>query len=151
MKRLFFVLLFIFNLSFAYDDNPKVVIDLATGDLKQFEIHLLRAVSNSAEYYKSQLKEISVVVVIHNDAFRFFIKDLKNSPYKDDVKLAQKQKEIEERLLNLVKMYNVKFFMCKEGMRANKIDPKNVYSFVEFAENGFIALVDWQNKGYALI
>lgn len=150
MKKFIFLILAVFTLSFA-DENPKAVINLTTPDLKRFEIYLLGAIANSAEYYKSQLKELHVVVVIHGDAYRFFIKDLKNSPYKDDTKLIEKQKEIETRLINLVNTYGVKFIMCKEGMMGRKIDPKNIYPFVEFVENGFIALVDWQNRGYAYI
>lgn len=150
MKRLIMVVLLLFGFSFA-DDNPKAVINLTTGDLKRFEIYLLGAVANSAEHYKNSLKDLKVVVVIHGDAYRFFIKDLKNSPYRDDTKLIEKQKEIETRLTNLVNNYGVKFVMCKEGMMGRKIDPKSIYPFVEFVENGFIALVDWQNRGYAYI
>lgn len=150
MKKILFLMLAIFTLSFA-DENPKAVINLTTGDLKRFEIYLLGAITNSAEYYKNSLKDLNVVVVIHGDAYRFFIKDLKNSPYKDDTKLIEKQKDIEARLHNLVNNYGVKFLMCKEGMMGRKIEAKNIYPFVEFVENGFIALVDWQNRGYAYI
>lgn len=152
MRRVFAVLLLLIlsSLSLA-DDNPKAVVNLTTGDLKRFEIYLLGAIVNSAEYYKNSLKELKVAVVIHGDAYRFFLKDLKDSPHKDDTKLIEKQKDIEARLINLVKNYNVKFVMCKEGMMGRKINPKNVYSFVEFVENGFIALVDFQNNGYAYI
>lgn len=152
MKKLLSILFILILSAFSYgDESPKAVINLTTGDLKRFEIYLLGAVSNSAEYYKSSLKELKVVVVIHGDAYRFFLKDLKDSPYRDDTKLIEKQKEIEARLLNLVKNYGVKFVMCKEGMMGRKINPKNVYNFVEFVENGFIALTDFQNQGYAYI
>lgn len=150
MKKLYFLLILIFSISFA-EENPKAVINLTTGDLTRFEGYLLSGVANSAEYYKNNLKELKVVVVIHGDAYKFFIKDLKNSPYKDDTKLLEKQKEIEARLSNLVNNYGVKFVMCKQGMLGRKIDPKSLYPFVELVENAFIALVDWQNKGYAYI
>ncbi|MCX7760168.1 MAG: DsrE family protein [Hydrogenothermaceae bacterium] len=150
MRVIIFLILFIFSFSLA-DDNPKAVINLTTGDINRFKMYLLSGVANSAEYYKNNLKELKVVVVIHGDAYKFFIKDINNSPYKDDKLLIENQKEIESKLNYLSKNYGIKFVMCEQGMKGRKIDPKTLYPFVELVENAFIALVDWQNKGYAYI
>lgn len=150
MRKIIFLLLFIINISLA-DENPKVVINLTTGDLSRFNIYLLSGLANSAEYYKNQLKEIKVVVVIHGDAYKFFIKDLQNSPYKNDKELLEHQKEIISKLESLVKNYKVKFQMCEAGMKSKKINKETLYDFVELIPNAFIGLVDWQNKGYAYI
>ncbi|MEZ0323695.1 MAG: DsrE family protein [Hydrogenothermaceae bacterium] len=151
MKKLvIFFILFISYLSFA-EDNPKAVINLTTGDINRFKMYLLSGVVNSAEYYKNNIKELKVVVVIHGDAYKFFIKDLNNSPYKDDKLLVENQKELEAKLSYLSKNYGVKFIMCEQGMKGRKIDPKTLYPFVELVENAFIALVNWQNQGYAYI
>lgn len=150
LRRILALFFLIVTLSFA-DDNPKAVINLTTGDIEKFKMYLLNGLVNSAEYYKNNLKELKVVVVIHGDAYKFFIKDLQNSPYKDDKILLQNQKEIEARLENLSKNYGVRFQMCAQGMKSRKIDPKTLYPFVELIENAFIGLVDWQNRGYAYV
>ncbi|MFN3787745.1 MAG: hypothetical protein ACK4SW_05005, partial [Sulfurihydrogenibium azorense] len=80
MKKFLAIILLFVGFSFA-QDNPKAVINLTTGDLNRFKMYLLSGVANSAEYYKNNLKDLKVVVIIHGDAYKFFIKDLQNSPY----------------------------------------------------------------------
>jgi intracellular sulfur oxidation DsrE/DsrF family protein len=143
-------MLVIFKISLA-DDSPKAVINLTTGDINKFKMYLLSGLANSAEYYKNNLKDLKVVVIIHGDAYKFFIKDLQNSPYKDDKSLAENQKEIQSKLEYLNKNYGVRFQMCQQGMKSRKIDSKTLYPFVELIENAFIGLVDWQNNGYAYV
>jgi intracellular sulfur oxidation DsrE/DsrF family protein len=150
IKKVLVLILLVFSFSIA-EENPKAVINLTTGDLKKFKMYLLSGLANSAEYYKNQLKDLKVVVIIHGDAYKFFIKDLQNSPYKDDKELLENQKEIESKLSYLATNYGVKFQMCEQGMKGKKIDPKTLYNFVELIPNAFIGLVDWQNKGYAYI
>ena len=150
MRKVFLFLLMIISFSIA-GENPKAVINLTTGDIKKFNMYLLSGVSNSAEYYKNQLKDLKVVVVIHGDAYKFFIKDLKNSTYKDDKELIENQKEMESKLKYLAKNYGVRFQICEQGMKSRKIDAKTLYDFVELIPNAFIGLVDWQNEGYAYI
>ncbi len=150
MRKVIFLILFVMGISLA-DENPKVVINLTTGDLSKLNTYLLSGLANSAEYYKNQLKELNVVVVIHGDAYKFFIKDLQNSPYKNDKELLEHQKEILSKLEFLVKNYKVKFQMCEAGMKGKKINKETLYNFVELIPNAFIGLVDWQNKGYAYI
>jgi len=145
-----FLLLSIFIKSYA-EEGEKAVINLTTGDLERFKMYLLSGVANSAEYYKNQLKELNVVVIIHGDAYKFFVKDLENSPYKTDETLRKNQEEISKKLEYLVNNYHVKFQMCEAGMKSKKINPKTLYPFVELIPNAFIGLVDWQNKGYAYI
>ncbi|MFN3977164.1 MAG: DsrE family protein [Sulfurihydrogenibium azorense] len=150
MKKFLAIILLFVGFSFA-QDNPKAVINLTTGDLNRFKMYLLSGVANSAEYYKNNLKDLKVVVIIHGDAYKFFIKDLQNSPYKDDKTLIEAQKELQAKLEYLHKNYGARFQMCEQGMKGKKIDPKTLYPFVELIENAFIGLVNWQNEGYAYI
>lgn len=152
IRKVLISILLMFGLSIAEEnESSKAVINLTTGDLRKFKMYLLSGVSNSAEYYKNQLKDLKVVVIIHGDAYKFFIKDLENSPYRNDKELLAEQKEIESKLNYLAINYGVRFQMCEQGMKSRKIDPKTLYKFVELIPNAFIGLVDWQNRGYAYI
>ena len=152
MKRLtvlsvFILILYLFNITKA--EERKVVIDLTTGDLKRFELYLLSGLATNISYYKNKLIDIDVVVVVHGNAYKFFIKDLSKSPYKEEKQLIKKQYEIYQRLKSLHDIYNVKFQICEAGLKSRKIDLKNIYDFVKPVYTVFVALVDLQNKGYA--
>ncbi|WP_297889130.1 DsrE family protein [Sulfurihydrogenibium sp.] len=150
LKTLIISILLLFGITLA-QDNPKAVINLTTGDISKFKMYLLSGLANSAEYYKNNLKDLKVVVIIHGDAYKFFVKDLENSPYKDDKTLLENQKELQTKLEYLHKNYGLRFQMCEQGMKSRKINPKTLYPFVELIPNAFIGLVDWQNEGYAYI
>ncbi len=143
-------LIFVFGFSYGTDEK-KVVVDLKTGDIKRFKFYLLSGLTSMAEYYKNNLEELKAVVVIHGDAYKFFIKDLNNSPYKNDSELKRNQKELGERLKNLAKIYKVRFEMCEIGMKNKKIPKESLYPFVNLSYSAGISLVDWQNKGYAYL
>ncbi|WP_029522976.1 DsrE family protein [Persephonella sp. KM09-Lau-8] len=148
-KFILLIFLFITSLSRGEDEVAKVVIDFRSGDLHIFENYLINGLANNIQYYRDNLKELKVVVVVHGDGYKFFIKNLDKSPYKDDIQLKKKQKELKERLENLVKFYGVRFEMCKAGMKARGISEDNIYSFVKPVYSALVGLVNWQNKGYA--
>ncbi len=133
----------------AKGEERKAVIDLTTGDIKKFELYLLSGLAANINHYKNSLIDVDVVVVIHGDAYKFFLKDLSKSPYKDEKQLQNRQYEIYQRLKSLHDIYNVKFQICKAGLKSRNIPLENVYSFVKPVPTVFIALVDLQNKGYA--
>ena len=149
-KIIMLALIFIFSFSYAQDEK-KVVVDLKTGDIKKFKFYLLSGLTSMAEYYKNNLEELKAVVVIHGDAYKFFIKDLQNSPYKNDKELKKNQTELGERLKNLSKIYHVRFEMCEIGMKNKKIPKESLYPFVKLSYSAGVSLVDWQNKGYAYL
>ena len=144
------LVVFLYYSSLASDER-KVLIDLTTGDLKKIEKYLLNGLTYNIEYYKNHLISLDVVVAIHGDAYKFFIKDLKKSPYKNETEIIKKQLEIYNRLKTLHDIYNVKFEICEAGLKSRKIDVKNIYEFVKPVKTIFITLVDYQNKGYAYI
>lgn len=148
-KFVLLIFLFITSLSRGEDEVAKVVIDFRSGDLHIFENYLINGLANNIQYYRDNLKELKVVVVVHGDGYKFFIKNLDKSPYKDDIQLKKKQKELRERLENLVKFYGVRFEMCKAGMKTRGISEDNIYSFVKPVYSALVGLVNWQNKGYA--
>ncbi|NPA51936.1 MAG: DsrE family protein [Aquificae bacterium] len=146
--RVFWVLFFL-SFLVSYAEERKVAVDLTTGSLERFEYYLLSGLAENINYYKNKLIDIDVVVIIHGDAYKFFIKDLSKSPYKNEKELIKKQYELYQRLKTLHDLYNVKFQICEAGLKSRNIPIENVYSFVKPVHTVFIALVDLQNKGYA--
>ncbi len=126
----------------------KAVIDLRIGNLSNFENSILKGIPYVIEIYRNKLENLKVVVVAHGNSYKFFLKELKNTPYKEDKELLKKYKEIGERLKSLVKVYNVRFEICEAGMRARKIPVENLYPFVKPVPTALNSIIYWQEKGY---
>ncbi|MDH4944460.1 DsrE family protein [Sulfurimonas sp. C5] len=151
MKK-FVVLLFLFVTSLLADEaTKKVVFDFTSGDLKTFEKKILSGIVHQKNHYEGKLQELEVAVVIHGDAYKFFVKNLPNTLYKKNTALLTKQKEYAKRLISLTDTYGVDFFMCEVGRKANKLDKKDLYEFVQFVPNSTIGLIDKQSDGYAYV
>jgi intracellular sulfur oxidation DsrE/DsrF family protein len=128
---------------------PKVVIDLTTSSVENFQKKILKAIVANKNHYESNLKELEVAVVIHGGAYRFFLKDIKNTVYKDDKELIKVREDLKKRITAMSDTYDVEFLMCKVGMLKNKLDEKNLLSFVKVVPNAAIGLIDKQNEGFA--
>jgi len=149
LKVLFVLFMFMFSL-FA-DNSRKVVYDLTTGDISKFKQKVLSGIANNKGHYEGKLESLKVAVVIHGDAYKFFIKDLTTSPYAKDKKVAAVQADFHKRLRNLANYYEVEFLMCHSGVKHYKIKESNLYSFVKLTPNASIGLIDKQNDGFAYI
>ncbi|MDD5159055.1 MAG: DsrE family protein [Sulfuricurvum sp.] len=136
---------------FAEEGVKLVVFDLKTGDIGTFEKKVLQGIAFEKSYYEGKLEKLDVAVVVHGDAYKFFVKDLKNSPYKDDKKLAAEHDQLAKRLATMADTYEVEFLMCEATMRALKIDKSNVYDYVKLTPNSTIGLIDKQNEHFAYI
>ncbi len=150
-RYIILIVLVFLSIGKSFGEERKVVIDLKTGDIKKLKIYLLSGLSNMIEYYKNNLTDLKAVVVIHGDAYKFFIKDLKNSPYADDKVLKKEQKELYQRLKTLHQIYGVRFEMCDIGRKARKIPKGSIYPFVHLEYSAGVSLINWQNKGYAYL
>lgn len=150
MKKflLFFILL---SSLIAEEGVKKVVFDLTTGDPKVFEKKILSGIVHQKSHYEGKLQELEVAIVIHGGAYKFFVKNLQNTEFKNDKELVEKQSELAKRLASLVETYEVSIYMCDIGRRAHKLDKTNIYDYVEFVPNSTIGLIDKQNEGYAYI
>lgn len=148
-----FLLLFLFcvGLMCADSDIKKAVFDLTTSNLLTFESRLVKGVAFNNSNYQSTFKELDILVVIHGDAYKFFVKDLSKTKLKVDEETLKKVKELHERLFSLVKTYNVKFMMCGVGMKSREISKENILDFIEVTPSAMIGLIDAQNDGYAYI
>ena len=65
MKKVIFTLLLSLGILYAQENSAKVVYDLTTKDLSNFELRVLSATVSNKAYYESSLRELDVAVVIH--------------------------------------------------------------------------------------
>ncbi len=145
------LIVFLSALLNAEDGIKKVVFDLTTGDSKVFEKTILSGIVFTKNHYENTLEELDVAVVIHGDAYKFFVRNLDLTKYKNDSALKKKQAEFEKRLASLSSSYHVTFLMCAVGMKKNNLSKEHIYPFVTPVANSTIGLIDKQNKGYAYI
>ena len=148
--KLFFVGLLLLS-GLVQAEERKVVFDLTAGDSTRIEERIVGNIKFLSNYYKKHHIDFKAIVVISGKSYKFFIKDLANSPYKDDVVLAKAQKKLAPMLKELSEKYQVRFDMCGAGMRSRKIKAESLYSFVHTDKMKYVYLIDWQNLGYAYI
>jgi len=151
IKNIFVLIALTFSFLNAGDGSKKVVFDFTSGDIKVFEKKVLSGIANFKIHYESKLEELDVAVVIHGDAYKFFVKDLNASPYKDDKTLQSMQADLAKRLKSISELYDAEFLMCAHGIRKLKISPDNLYKFVQLVPNSTTGLIDKQSEGYAYI
>ena len=129
----------------------KVVYNLKTGDIKQLERRLIGGIIAHTTYYQNKLEELEVRVIVHGDAYKFFMKDLNNTAYAYQSKLVEKKEALGKRLGTLSKQYGVEFLVCEAGVKRKKLNKKAFYPFVSMVHNAAIGLIDAQNEGYAYL
>ena len=151
MKKMFLLLISTITILLAQDKTAKVVYDLTTKNMEKFERKLLKAIAINKTHYEGLLNELDVVVVIHGEAYRFFMKNPIKSIYKDDKVLIEKYKTLAKRISSMVENYDVEFLMCGAGMTKREIKNSDIYKFVTIIPNSTIGLIDKQNSGYAYI
>ncbi len=150
MKKMI-ILLTLISILHAEEDVRKVVFDLTTSNLQTFEKKVLKGIAVHKVHYEGKLKELEVVVVIHGGAYKFFVKDPANSPFKSDKKLIEAHSTLEKRIASMSDTYEVTFLMCKAALARNKLKEKDIYPFVTMVPNSTIGLIDKQDEGFAYI
>jgi intracellular sulfur oxidation DsrE/DsrF family protein len=135
----------------AEEGLNKVVFDLTTSNTANFEKKILQGIAAHKNYYESKLGELEVAVVIHGGAYRFFVKDLDNTIFKDDAVLQKEYAGLKKRIKTMSETYDVKFLMCGAAMKRNKLEKAQIVEFVQIVPNSTIGLIDKQNEGFAYI
>ncbi|MFA6143176.1 MAG: DsrE family protein [Sulfurimonas sp.] len=135
----------------AEEGVKQVVFDLKTGNLETFEKKVLQGIAFHKNHYEGKLEKLEVAVVIHGDAYKFFVKDLKNSPYKNDQNLVAAHDQLSKRIATMADTYEVEFLMCEATMKKLKIEKSNVYDYVKLTPNSTIGLIDKQSEHFAYI
>lgn len=151
MKKIVLLFFTLVSLLLAEDSTKKVVIDLTTGDPKVFETKILSGIVSHKTYFEGKMEELDVAIIIHGGAYKFFVENLKDSPYAKDKVLLAKQKEYAARLKALVDTYGVELYMCDSGRRKHEIDMKVLYPYVKTVVNAAVGLIEKQNDGYAYV
>jgi len=150
MKR-FQTVLMVFFLSFTsiYADELKVVYDLSSGNVNKIERQFLDSLVAVSKHYSSEKKSLKTIVVISGKSYKYFIDDLKDSPYANDEDALEIQPYFKLRFKNLHDVYGVTFQMCSSGMKARGIKKETLYDFVEAEKMKSVYLIDAQNNGHA--
>ena len=151
MQKIILMLVILFGLVHAEDESAKVVFDLTTKNLAKFEKNIIKGVVINKGYYESSFRELDVTVVIHGGAYRFFVKNIDNTTFKDDKKLVKVYATLKKRLQSLSETYDVEFLMCGAAMKRNKLKAKDIVEYVKIIPNSTIGLIDKQNEGYAYL
>jgi hypothetical protein len=149
MKKVVMMLLFLFVSLVAQEQ--KVVFALTTGKVDNVKKRLISQVILLDTYYKKHGDTLRVAVVIYGNGYKFFLKNPEKTIYAKDKALLKEHKTLQKDLKNLHDNYNVAFDICNMGMKKRNITKEMLYPFVHPAYNKNIALIKWQNKGYAYI
>jgi intracellular sulfur oxidation DsrE/DsrF family protein len=137
------------SLGSLYADTVKVVYDLTTDDIDKIERNLLNTVVGLSKHYTREKKSLKVIVVISGNAYKYFVNDLKDSPYASDKDALDIQAYFKLRFKALHNVYGVRFTMCSSGMKARKIKKHTLYEYVHAEKMKSVYLIDAQNDGYA--
>ena len=151
MKKIIFTLIMSITMLCAQEDSVKIVYDLTTKDLSSFELRILKATVSNKAHYESKFRELDIAVIIHGGAYKYFLKDPKNSKFNDDETLLSTHKTLAKRIATLANTYDVHFLVCGSGARKHGLEKKDIYDFVTIIPNATIGLADKQNEGYAYI
>lgn len=149
MRRVFLILLCTVSLSYA--ETRKIVVDLTTGNMENFMVRFLGGVPGTAENFIAQGDSVEVAVVIHGEAYKFFVENLENTQYGVEKQLVANQEAIQKRLEEIRKEYSIRFEICRSGMHRKGILTEDIYPFVTPIKSAMIGLVGWQNSGFAYI
>ncbi len=150
MKIVTLLLLYVALLN-ADSHVAKVVFDLTTSSVAKFERQILKGIAVHKAHYENSLDELEVSVVIHGGAYRFFVKDLKTTIFKDDKELSVVYSDLKKRIATMSDTYDVEFLMCNAAMKKNKLQKKDIRDFVTLIPTSTVGLIDKQNEGFAYI
>ena len=113
-----FILTLVLHTSTIYADTAKVVYDLTSDDIVKIDKHLINSIKALGKYYKEEKTELKIIVVISGNAYKYFVEDLKNSPYAQDDDALDMQEQFKHKLAYLNESLGVTFNMCSSGMKA---------------------------------
>lgn len=149
MRYLFILFYLLSALTLA--DTQKIMIDLKTGDMDSFTTRFIGGVSSTADHFIAQGDTVSIAVVIHGEAYKFFVENLERTQYGVDQPLVANQEVLYKKLIAFQKKYNVILEICQVGMNKKGILSEDIYPFVTPIKSAMTGLVKWQNRGYAYI
>jgi len=145
-KIILFVLLSVSLFATQY----KVIYNLQSGDDVKVKASILKGIPALQEHYNAQGDSLSVVVIISNQSYKYFIEDAKNTSDIEKNLVLKSQEKFSQAMQKLAKS-GVRFEICSAGMKKHQIEKEILYSYVHPAFNRTASLINWQNKGYGVI
>ena len=124
---------------------------MTAGEIGKFDHRLVGAIERMAAWYEEQGRALKVAVVIHGDAYRLFVKDLASTPLEMDAEVAKTAAARAKTIARLHDELGVVFEVCGFGMKKHALTPDMLMPNIDVAPNAAIALVEWQNRGYAYL
>ncbi|MDF1883368.1 DsrE family protein [Sulfurimonas sp. SAG-AH-194-C21] len=149
MKKILLVLLTMFTLANADEETVRVVYDLTTENVAKFEKNILKGIAISKAHFEGNLQEFESAVIIHGEAFRFFLKDVENSSFNSNTELLEAYPELSKRVAGMADTYEVEFLMCEASMPKYGLKKEDIVDFVKFVPTSTIGIIQKQNEGYA--
>ncbi len=150
MRGFFLIFLLFIGVAQA-SDAKKAVFDLTTSNIDTIETRLIKGVALNNAYYQDKFQDLDIIVIIHGDAYKFFVKDLSKTKISQDASSKKITKELHQRLASLANTYSIKFEMCEAGMKSRGVKKDNILEFIHPITSAMMGLIDAQNSGYAYI
>jgi len=126
-------------------DTAKLVVDLNQGNAKKLKTRIgliLETMDNITEHGT----KIDVVVAVRGGASNFMTIN--------DDHIDEDEGKIKAQISNLTSELakrGVKLEQCAVALRFLKIDAKEVQPKFKVVQNGYVSLIGYQNKGYAVV
>ena len=114
----------------------KVVFNLTSGDETTINKSLIKNIALLQAHYKKQGDSLEVAVVISGGAYKYFRND--------------KVTSIDAKLQSLAS-HDTEFQVCSMGLKKRAIKVSSLDSYVKPAFNRTAALIEYQNRGFAII
>jgi len=154
-KIIYFLITIMMSSSILFANNDigvkKALYDLTTGNIKVLKKKLIHNIISNTEYYKSKNEQLKVRVVVHGDAYKFFMEDLNNTAYASQPMVVKNKKALKKAFNELVNVYHVEFWVCGAGMKHHHLKKEAFYPFITVVHNAMTGLIDAQNDGYAYV
>ena len=140
------------NSSMAEDDGVLIVVYHADFSSPRRMSAMLTSIYNMVATYKSDLEDFDVRIVFVSHGIRFLTKDkLAKTPFAEDKELAERKKNIMDRIASLQDVYDVKLELCDITRKAIKLDAKKLMPNVNLVRSGVVRIAELQRKGYAYL
>ena len=108
--------------------------------------HLIRVIGLTERQLRAQKVTPRIIVVFIGPDVAFLTRNRRGIPYTDERAVANIQKEI----TGLARQ-GIRFQACGVALHGMDVNPRTLIGPVAPVENGFISVIGYQEKGYALI
>jgi intracellular sulfur oxidation DsrE/DsrF family protein len=126
-------------------NSVKAVIDLNQGKANLLDLRL-NFIKKTFEHIKLAGGKPDFIVAVRGGASAFMTYSDKHIDSSD-----AGLKKIMHQKIKEMKNMGIRFQQCEIAMTLLKIEPSDIISEIEIVKNGYVTLIGYQNKGYALL